>query len=250
MGVTKITDRARAVDQWLIRALAIAGIPIACVLHGYVGFLFGAVKANPWWSSSLMPVIFLISAIVSGIATLVLLYLFICRRRGVTPDADCIRALSRYLWMFLVLAVALEGLELLQMAYESGGEWRVISALLTDHLAVSYGVVQVLIGAVVPLFILLVAFNSRFPPRLLSVVCGLGVRTRLAASVCHALERRRGWAVVFQEFSRIRRVPSALVWPRGNDCRSPWFSRFRCWRFGSPVGSSHFGKKLKLDRLR
>ncbi len=173
LGVTKITDGARAVDQWLIRAIAIAGIPIACVLHGYVGFLFGAVKANPWWSSALMPVIFLISAIISGIAALLLLYLFVCGRRGITSDVDCIRALSRYLWMFLVLAVSLEGLELLQMAYESGAEWRVISTLLTDRLAVSYGVVQVLIGSVIPLLLLLVSFHSRFPPRLLSVFCGL-----------------------------------------------------------------------------
>jgi formate-dependent nitrite reductase membrane component NrfD len=92
LGATKITPGSQAVDQWLIRALAILGIPIACVLHGYVGFLFGAIKANPWWSTSLMPVIFLVSAIVSGIAALIVLYLFLCWRRGDKPDAQCVRA--------------------------------------------------------------------------------------------------------------------------------------------------------------
>ncbi len=161
LGVTNITDGSRAVDQGLIRALSILGIPIACVLHGYVGFLFGAVKANPWWSTSLMPVIFLVSAIVSGIAALIVLYLFGCLRRGQWPDVDCVRALSRYLWMFLVLAVTLEGLEVLQMAYESMGEWHVLSVLLTEHLAVSYGLVQILIGSLVPLVLLLVSFPAR-----------------------------------------------------------------------------------------
>ncbi len=173
LGVTDISDRALRVDRWLIRALAIVGIPIACVLHGYVGFLFGAIKANPWWSTALMPVIFLISAIVSGIAALLLLYLFACRWRGVTPEVDCVRALARYLWVFLVMAVTLEGMELLHMAYEAGGEWHVISTLLTEHLAISYGVVQILIGSAVPLLLLLASFHSRFPARLLSRVSGL-----------------------------------------------------------------------------
>ena len=173
LGVTEITDRGRAIDEWLIRVLAIVGIPVACVLHGYVGFLFGAVKSNPWWSTALMPVIFLISAIISGIAALILLYLFISWRRGESTDADCVRALSRYLWMFLVLAVSLEGLELLQLAYESGGEWHVLSILLTEHLAVSYGVVQVLIGSVVPFILLLTSFHDRIQPRLMTCLGGL-----------------------------------------------------------------------------
>ena len=48
--------------------LAAIGVPAACLLHGYVGFLFGAIKANPWWASPLMPVIFLFIAFVSGVA--------------------------------------------------------------------------------------------------------------------------------------------------------------------------------------
>ena len=46
--------------------LTVIGIPSAFLLHGYVGFIFGSVKANPWWSTPLMPIVFLFSAIVSG----------------------------------------------------------------------------------------------------------------------------------------------------------------------------------------
>jgi Ni/Fe-hydrogenase subunit HybB-like protein len=173
LGVREIPEGARAVDDWLIRVLSMAGIPVACVLHGYVGFLFGAVKSNPWWSTPLMPVIFLVSAIVSGVAALILLYQFICWRRRVAPDANCVRALSRYLWVFLVLAVSLETLELGQMAYESGGEWHVLSTLLREHLATSYGLVQVLIGSVCPFLILLVAIYPRLPGRLMMFLSGL-----------------------------------------------------------------------------
>jgi formate-dependent nitrite reductase membrane component NrfD len=173
LGVREISDRARAIDEWLIRALAILGIPAACVLHGYVGFLFGAVKANPWWSTALMPVVFLISAIVSGIAALILLYLFICWHRGERPDSACVRSLSRYLWGSLIAAVSLEMLELIHMAYESGAEWHVLSTLLTEHLAVSYGVVQVLIGSVCPFFLLMIATRPKLPVRLMTLLSGL-----------------------------------------------------------------------------
>ncbi|MEK6237976.1 MAG: hypothetical protein N2C14_24960, partial [Planctomycetales bacterium] len=95
-----------------------------------------------------------------------------CWWRRVEVDTDCLRALSKYLWIFLVAAVALEGLEILHMFYEAGAEWKVISTLLTEHLAVSYGLIQVLIGSLIPLVLLLSAFLAGFPRGLLSVVCG------------------------------------------------------------------------------
>jgi formate-dependent nitrite reductase membrane component NrfD len=55
-------------------AVTVIGIPSAFLLHGYVGFIFGSVKANPWWSTPLMPVVFLFSAMVSGIAAVMVLY--------------------------------------------------------------------------------------------------------------------------------------------------------------------------------
>lgn len=172
-GSREMNDGARAVDNWLIHALSLLGIPIACVLHGYVGFLFGAVKANPWWSTALMPVIFLVSAIVSGIAALILLYLVISLFRGEKPDADCVMAMTRQLWVFLVAAVTLELLELIHMAYESDGEWEIIRRLLVERLAVSYGLIQLVMGSLVPLVILLLAITLRSRPRLMAILAGL-----------------------------------------------------------------------------
>ena len=173
LGDREITIESQAADAWLIRILSILGIPAACVLHGYVGFLFGAVKANPWWSTALMPIIFLASAVVSGIAALLALYLFICWRRKVTPDTACIRSLSRYLWVSLIVAVSLEMLELLHMAYESGAEWPVLSALLTERLAFSYGVVQILVGSLCPFVLLLLAMRPRSNPGMAAALSGV-----------------------------------------------------------------------------
>ena len=55
-----LSRESLALDNKIISFLAGLGIPMACVLHGYVGFIFGGVKANPLWATPLMPVIFLL----------------------------------------------------------------------------------------------------------------------------------------------------------------------------------------------
>ena len=71
LGTYDTSPQALEIDHRAITLLAGIGLPGACMLHGYVGFIFGAIKANPWWSTPLMPVIFLMSAAVSGIALLI-----------------------------------------------------------------------------------------------------------------------------------------------------------------------------------
>src|SRR3972149_6015176 len=65
LGMDEMSEDDHHFREKMIKVLAAIGIPAAALLHGYVGFLFGAIKANPWWSTPLMPVIFLLSAIVS-----------------------------------------------------------------------------------------------------------------------------------------------------------------------------------------
>lgn len=155
LGSLRVTRRGRHADERLIKILATAGIPSACVLHGYVGFLFGAIKANPWWSTPLMPVIFLMSAIVSGIAMLVVMYAVVSLLRGKPIDHDCIRTLARWLLGFLIVDLTMEGLELLNMFYEAEDTWPVISGLISNRLLISFVGIQVLLGGALPLLTLL-----------------------------------------------------------------------------------------------
>src|SRR5512143_401407 len=75
LGATDLSEQSMRFDHSAGRFITIIGIPSAFLLHGYVGFIFGSVKANPWWSSVLIPIVFLFSAIVSGIAMVLLLYM-------------------------------------------------------------------------------------------------------------------------------------------------------------------------------
>src|SRR3990170_8007594 len=137
-----------------IKVLAAIGIPAAALLHGYVGFLFGAIKANPWWSTPLMPVIFLLSAIVSGIALLIVVYVVVMKLLGRPMDHECVSALGKWLLAFLVIDLVIEGLEILSMAYESEDSWEVVSELIVQRIPVSYFGIQLLLGSLIPMVIL------------------------------------------------------------------------------------------------
>jgi Ni/Fe-hydrogenase subunit HybB-like protein len=154
LGVTDLTEESLALDKKIISFLAAIGIPAACVLHGYVGFIFGAIKSNPWWSTPLMPLIFLLSAIVSGIAILILVYMFVMKVQKKEINVPCIQALCKYFWGFLIFAVTLEELQVLTMGYMSQESWGIISVLLSEKLRFSYNWLQVYIGACVPLVLL------------------------------------------------------------------------------------------------
>ena len=151
LGSDNLSDEALALDRKIIAFLAGIGIPMACVLHGYVGFIFGGVKANPLWATPLMPVIFLLSACVSGIAGIILAYMAI--KRG-EADMTCIRTCLKYLWGFFILDFVFEMLEVFSHAYMATHHWETLHTLLWGPLFNSYWVGQVLIFSVVPFFLL------------------------------------------------------------------------------------------------
>ena len=155
LGVYDTSPAALDHDRKITRVLAAIGIPMACLLHGYVGFLFGALKSNPWWSTPLMPVIFLFSAMVSGIALLIVLYQITMKLKGMPIDRIAISAMSRWLWLFMIMSLTLELLEIITLGYEKAEEWEVIGHLLTHQLSISFISIQMVLGGLIPFILLM-----------------------------------------------------------------------------------------------
>ena len=114
-----VSEAALAFDRKAIQFITIIGIPSAFLLHGYVGFIFGSVKANPWWSSVLMPIVFLMSAIVSGIALVILLYMVLTALRREPIDMACLDKITSYLFYAVIVDFSLEALDFIHRLYES-----------------------------------------------------------------------------------------------------------------------------------
>jgi Ni/Fe-hydrogenase subunit HybB-like protein len=154
LGSSNISERALHIDEragWLITVI---GIPSAFLLHGYVGFIFGSVKANPWWSSPLMPVVFLFSAMVSGIAIVMLLYMLMCRLRREPVDMRCVDTVAKYLFYTFIIDFSLEMLDLIHRIYEADESFRSLDFMVHTRLYVSQVVLQILLGTVAPIGLL------------------------------------------------------------------------------------------------
>jgi len=66
-----------------------------------------------------MPIIFLLSAVVSGVGLLVVLYVITSIYRKVTPDNNAMIGLKQVLWASLCVVLVIEGLELLEIVYKA-----------------------------------------------------------------------------------------------------------------------------------
>ncbi len=154
LGATDVSERALHFDDSAGRWITIIGIPSAFLLHGYVGFIFGSIKANPWWSSVLMPVVFLFSAIVSGIALVLLLYMLTTMFRWRKMDMACLDKLAQFLFYALIVDVSLESLDFIHRLYESEESIEILSQMIQSRLFISLIVLQVLMGTVIPLVML------------------------------------------------------------------------------------------------
>ncbi len=154
LGVTDESDRAVALDMKLGWIISIIGIPSAFLLHGYVGFIFGSIKANPWWGNVLMPIIFICSAMVSGIALCVFNYMVLTWVRRHTVDIRCLDAMGMFLFYALVVDAAIEGLDWVHRIYSADESFQVIRQMATEKLFWTLNVGQAALGTLVPLLLL------------------------------------------------------------------------------------------------
>jgi Ni/Fe-hydrogenase subunit HybB-like protein len=154
LGSTNISEAALRIDDRTGYLITVVGIPSAFLLHGYVGFIFGSVKANPWWSSPTMPVVFLFSAMVSGIAVVLLLYMFSSWYRKQTIDMSCVDTVARYLFYTFLIDFSLEMLDLVHRIYEADESFRSLDFMVHTRLYLSQVVVQIYIGTLVPIGLL------------------------------------------------------------------------------------------------
>ena len=154
LGSDDIGPQALEIDAKVGKFLTLIGIPSAFLLHGYVGFIFGSIKANPWWSTPMMPIVFLFSAIVSGIAAVLMLYMLISWIRGVKLDMNCVDTMARYLLYAFIIDFTLEMLDLVHRKYEADESFKSLDFMVRTQLYNSHVILQIILGTVVPIAML------------------------------------------------------------------------------------------------
>ena len=174
LGAYDIRQPALDLDHKATQLLAGMGVPVACFLHGYAGFIFGSVKANALWMTPLMPVIFIMSAIVSGVALCMLTYILtmeirkaIAARKRAFPvhptreeikgvEIHVVKITAKYLLFFLIFSLSLELLDLVFRGYTAVKSWDILRSVIYGRDFVNIFVLQYILGNLIPFVLLLI----------------------------------------------------------------------------------------------
>ena len=154
LWVSDTSPESRKTDEKIGYLITVVGIPSAFLLHGYVGFIFGSIKANPWWSSVMMPVIFLFSAMVSGIALVMFIYMVINFVRKKKNDILCLDTIAKYLFYILIIDFTLESLDQIHRIYEADESFDILKLLVHGKLFFTFFIMQIGVGTVFPLVVM------------------------------------------------------------------------------------------------
>jgi Ni/Fe-hydrogenase subunit HybB-like protein len=154
LGSKNISPGALKVDDKVGWFITLIGIPSAFLLHGYVGFIFGSIKANPWWSTPLMPVVFIFSAMVSGIAAVLVLYMLTSKLKKMIIDMRCVDTIARYLLYAFIIDFSLEMLDLIHRLYEADESLKALDFMVHTKLYFSQIILQIFVGTLGPIALL------------------------------------------------------------------------------------------------
>jgi len=148
------------------KLFGLIGIPLALLVHGYTGFILALGKARVLWNTAIMPPIFLVSAMVSGLALMILVVIvkdFILQR-GKEPDRPLIYALGKFLVASIVLDLILIGIDLSVLLTSTTEAYKAALMLLDGSFSFLFLGVELLLGAIIPLLLLLSPFTKRWIP--------------------------------------------------------------------------------------
>jgi Ni/Fe-hydrogenase subunit HybB-like protein len=176
LGAKDISPEALEKDHRACTIMAGIGIPVACFLHGYAGFIFGSVKANALWMTPLMPVIFICSAVVSGVALCILTYVvvqeirkFMAKRKMAAWSTDSgaptveqlegakheeVMMASNYLLYFMIAALTLEILDLIFRGYTQVKSWDILREVILGRDFAKIFIMQYGIGNALPFLLM------------------------------------------------------------------------------------------------
>lgn len=144
------------------------GIPLALSVHGYTGFILGLAKARVLWNSPIVVVLFLVSAMVSGIALLIVIAAirntFFMKKNSLeekATDKKLIFNLGKAMAAFIAIDLFLVFSDVLVMTRHTEDAWAVVNLVRFGEFAPLFVGVEIIMGGIIPLMIIALPGISR-----------------------------------------------------------------------------------------
>ena len=154
------------------------GIPLAIFVHGYTGFILAFGKARALWNTALMPILFLTSAIVSGIALMILVYIIKARffSKSKSVNLDLVYSLGKMLVWVIVFDLFLVGCDLIVLSISHSDAQAAANLILAGKFSFLFILVENILGKIVPLILIAVPkFRSQTTVIIASILVIIGI---------------------------------------------------------------------------
>ena len=144
-------------DERKVTILSRIALPVAILVHSVTAWIF-SLQIGYMWYTAIMAPIFVVSALDSGMALLLVLLMVLKKRGMFAVDASLIKSLAGLLAVFIAIDAYLIGCELLTMAYPGGSELAAFT-VLTSGATAPFFWFEIIGGLLVPFLILVFAKN-------------------------------------------------------------------------------------------
>ncbi|MBI4338445.1 MAG: polysulfide reductase NrfD [Chloroflexi bacterium] len=154
LGYTDTSEAALKRDDRILKVLSFVAIPSAVALHSLTAWILGLVKAKALWHSTLLAPLFVVSALVSGLALLIVA-LVVMRALKVEVRKDTVLKLGKLLLLLIPLLGYFLFAELFTVMYPGvPKEARLFADMMLGKFVVVFWF-NLLVGLVAPIVILL-----------------------------------------------------------------------------------------------
>jgi len=165
-------------NKRLTRTFGLIGIPLAVSVHGYTGFILAFGKARALWNTALMPILFLASAIVSGIALMIIVCIvkdrFFSKKKEI--NMGLIISMAKLLAWAIVFDLFLVMCDLLVLTISHSDAQAAAHLLLQGKFSFLFLFIENFFGKILPLTLVLVPrFRNLKTVILASVLVVIGI---------------------------------------------------------------------------
>jgi molybdopterin-containing oxidoreductase family membrane subunit len=159
LGRRSISGSSQNTDHRIGKVVGIAALFLAIAAPTNLGAIFGTVKARPLWFGSFMPIFFILTAMISGAAILLLISIISFKRskKEISYETkDVLTKLARVLGVLIVIDLIFIAWNTMTTAFSSVPHaLEAQTLLISGPLAFQFWGLEIILGGLIPLAIII-----------------------------------------------------------------------------------------------
>ncbi len=141
--------------------------------HSNLGAVFGLLEARPFWHGPYLPIYFILSALISGTALILIIFNISYGRPSNLPEKakNALTGLSKLFGLFLGIIIFFDIWKIITSVYGAPPEkYESVMALLTGQLSFNFWFFEVMLGMLIPFFIILFTKGRNLTASLIAAI--------------------------------------------------------------------------------